>query len=207
MHPLPRGWRPDNIQRLAPRGIRLRCRLLSRRVRTFILHNVLHADDPPHRLALGAAIGTFVALTPTIGLQTVLVILLAWLLRANKTIGLPLVWISNPATIVPVYYPQYLLGRMLLGEPGVGIEWWAQLQNPPAGWTEALSFYWARMLEIAVPLWLGCLVVSSAIAAATYYFVYSSVRWYRLRRWGQLLPPSRSPEANAPEHRPENGPS
>ena len=73
------------------------------RVRHFVLHDILHADDPPHRLALGVAIGMFVTFTPTVGLQMVLVGVLAWLLRANKLVGLPVVWLSNPATVVPIY--------------------------------------------------------------------------------------------------------
>ena len=91
------------------RHIRARFRLYLHRARKFIYHNVLHADDPPHRLALGAAIGVFVAFTPTVGLQMMLTVSLAWLLRANKVIGLPVVWISNPATLVPIYYSCYVV--------------------------------------------------------------------------------------------------
>mgnify|MGYP001008765280 CR=1 FL=1 len=42
----------------------------------FFLHQVLHCDDSPHRLALGAALGTLVAFTPTIGFQMAIVVLL-----------------------------------------------------------------------------------------------------------------------------------
>ena len=80
------------------------------RARRFVVHNVLRADDPPHRLALAVAIALFVTFTPTIGFRSVLVVLLAWMFGANKLVGLPLVWISNPATFVPIDYPSYLTG-------------------------------------------------------------------------------------------------
>ena len=52
-----------------------------------------------------------------------------------------------------------------------------------------VTFYWSRLMEIATPLWIGCLVVAAAAAIPTYYGVYYVVRWYRLKRWGQLIPP------------------
>ena len=116
--------------------------------RRFVFHNMLHCDDPPHRIALGVAIGMFFTLTPFIGVQMVLVVGAAWLLRANKVVGIPLVWISNPATFVPIFYPCYVIGRTLLGRPGVGAQWWKQLTAPPAGFTEATQFYWGRVMEI-----------------------------------------------------------
>lgn len=172
------------------RYIRPRYRLLLRRVRRYIYHNVLHADDPPHRLALGAAIGMFVTFTPTVGFQMMINVFLAWLLRANKAIGLPIVWISNPATIVPLYYTCYVLGRVMLNWEPVSELWWHQLAQPPAGWWSAVAFYWSRLIEIAAPLWLGSVVIGLLLAYPTYYILYWVIRAYRLRRWGQLMPPT-----------------
>ena len=155
----------------------------------FVMHSILHADDPPARLALGAAIGVFIAFTPTFGFQMLLVVFSAWLLRANKAVGLPIVWISNPATIAVIYYPCYVVGRTLLGRDPIGQQWWSELRSPPAGWWTAVQFYWSRLVEVATPLWLGCLVVAVCLAIPTYYGVYYAVRLYRLRRWGQLTPP------------------
>jgi hypothetical protein len=42
------------------------------------------------------------------------------------------------------------------------------------------------------PLWLGCLIVTTALAALTYPIVYFGVRWYRLQRWGTIVPPRRA---------------
>ena len=58
----------------------------------------------------------------------------AWLFRANKAVGIPIVWVSNPATIVPIYYMCYWIGRTALRLEGVGMQWWAELTHPPLAW-------------------------------------------------------------------------
>ncbi|MCU0960962.1 MAG: DUF2062 domain-containing protein [Pirellulaceae bacterium] len=171
------------------RHVRARFRIYLRNARAFIYQRVLHADDPPHELALGGAIGMFVAFTPTVGFQMVENVFLAWLLRANKAIGVPIVWITNPATMVPIYYCCYVVGRTMLGSKAVHHRWWQELSHPPAGWWAGISFYWSRLMEIAVPLWLGCVVVGILLAYPTYYLLYYGICTYRMRRWGQLIPP------------------
>ena len=170
-------------------------RPLMRRIRNFLVHDVLHADDPPHRLALGIAIGMFVAFSPTFGVQMALVVLLAWLLKANKLVGTPVVWITNPATAMPIYYACYLVGVALTGAERVGRPWWHDLTHPPDGWWIATCFYWSKFMEIATPLTIGCTLIGVLLACPTYFIAYYVIRFHRLRRWGQLMPPldARSP--------------
>ena len=169
--------------------LRRRIRRIRRRIRHFIFHSVLHADDPPHRLALGIAIGVFVTFTPTVGLQMMIVVFLAWLFGANKLVGLPIVWITNPATIMPIFYTCYRLGRAILGHSGVEFDWWAGLAARPEAWWPRVVFYWNRFMEIAAPLWLGSMVISLILGYASYYISYYAIAGYRMRRWGQLMPP------------------
>lgn len=158
-------------------------------VRRFVIYHVLHADDPPHRLALGAALGMFVAFTPTLGFQMVLVVFLATIFRANRAVGLPIVWITNPATCVTIYYACYVVGRAISGRPAVGWQWWRELAQPPEGWWASIVFYWTRFADVAWPLWLGGILIGLVTAIPSYVALYWSVRTYRLRRWGQLVPP------------------
>jgi uncharacterized protein len=182
------------------RHVLARARLISRRVRWFVYHNLLHADDPPERLARGVAIGMFITFTPTIGLQMVLVVFLAWLLRGNKVVGLPLVWISNPVTFVPIFYPCYIIGAMILGHSPKRIEWWRELGQPPDGMWDTFRFYYDRLESIAAPLWVGCVFVGLVLGLLSYFVVFHTVRSYRLRRWGKLVPPAKI----LPHHRHKN---
>src|SRR5437867_5606952 len=75
---------------------------------------ILMLDDTPHSIALGTAIGLFIAWTPTVGIHMILVVALALLLRANKVAGLIAVYISNPITLVPMYWIEYKLGAVVV---------------------------------------------------------------------------------------------
>lgn len=156
------------------------------RASRFWIHNVLHADDPPERIALGIAIGTFVAFTPTVGIQMAIVLLLTWLFRANKAVSLPIVWISNPLTVVPIYWACYHVGRFLLNAPYTSAGWWSDLGRPPASGFEQIRFYWDRFAEIAWPIWIGGLVVGFVLGYAAYYSTLAVVR--RHRRWPRETP-------------------
>lgn len=177
-----------------------RIRQYWKRIRDFCVFKILHADDPPHRLALGVAIGIFVTFLPLIGFQMLISVSLAWLFKANKLVGVPLVWISNPLTIVPIYYPCYQLGCTILNSPAASDEWselqngWQTLQQDPgATWGGKVAFWWNGLMEFAWPLGVGCLLVASVLAVLTYYVSLYVIRRYRLRRWGQLMPPSLTP--------------
>jgi len=158
----------------------------------FVVHNVLHADDPPHRLAMGVAIGSFVTFLPIMGIQMVAVVVFAWVLRANKIVGTPIVWISNPATFIPIYYSCYRVGLQIMAVEAKSWAWWQGFVKPPDGWWNMVRFYWDRIMEIAGPLWLGCLVVGLVFAIPSYFASFWVIRAYRLKRWGQLVPPSES---------------
>ncbi|MCR9295793.1 MAG: DUF2062 domain-containing protein [bacterium] len=175
----------------------------------FCVHRVLHADDPPHRLALGIAVGMFVTFTPLIGIQMMVSVFLAWLLRANKVVGVPIVWISNPLTVIPIFTPCYVLGCKVLGVPVVlevwqeiSREWNALIADPGTRLGDKVRFWWERlidvgwdsMLDFAGPLWVGCLLVAAVAGVVSYYISLFAIRQYRLARWGQLMPPRTTPK-------------
>lgn len=172
---------------------------LRRRWRNFIYRRILHADDTPHRIALGVAVGLFVAFTPLMGFQMLIALALAALVRANKTVAIPIVWITNPVTALPIYGVCWWLGRWILtgrfaGDPG-------QFENilgvPPEysgfGVLAHLheSAFWRYLagviLSLSVELWVGCLLVG-AISAGTGYFVSRRmIIVYRRRRAARKL--------------------
>ena len=57
---------------------------LWRRLQQIVIHNILHLDDTPHRIAWGVFIGAMVAFTPTLGFQIVIYLAVAALLRSNQ---------------------------------------------------------------------------------------------------------------------------
>lgn len=155
------------------------------RIKKFIVQRVLGIQDTPHRIAMGVAIGIFVTWTPTIPFQMILTVLLATLFRANKVVGLPFVWISNPLTIVPLYGFNFLLGCWLLpGDYSLAAFRQAAARVAQADLTrmERLQMGWDVTVEFFWPLWLGSVVVGLFLAIPSYLLVTQGVRWYQQHR-------------------------
>ena len=167
-------------------------RSIIKKIEHFVVHQILHADDSPHRLALGVALGFFVAWTPTIGFQMIIVILLATALRANNRVGIPIVWVSNPLTLIPIYLPNYWLGHHLLNlfldRPSPDYSYIKQVlfdlfqfKNFFTHFYQA-SFWrdmWDLLLNISMDLWIGSLIMGLFLGTLSYIISYKLIVWYR----------------------------
>ena len=137
------------------------------------LRAILMLDDTPHSIALGTAIGLFIGFTPTVGIQMVIVVILAFLtsrlFRFNRVAALIAVYVSNPFTMVPIYWFNYRIGTLFFEET-VAPEEFARLlhYNSFAEWAETLR---AVFVTVGAPLLLGSLVVSSVVGLASYPLV------------------------------------
>lgn len=157
-------------------------RLVARKLERFFIYRVFHVDDTPHRIALGLAIGIFVTWTPTMGLQMALTVLLAALLRANKFVGVPFVWISNPVTAVPLYGFNYLVGTWIL-PGGDSMKQFTDAVTRAAftggGWTDKIAAWWTETWPFIGRLWVGSLAVALVLSVTTYIVIRWSVVRYR----------------------------
>lgn len=137
---------------------------------------LLRHQGSPHDVALGFAVGLFVALTPTCGIQTILAAMAAHALRANRAIPLALAWLTNPLTVVPIYYFEYRVGLLFLpGDPQAGLALakaisGATLSDPGALWGTLCSMA-DQLWGIAGVLWAGSLLVATIAALASYPLV------------------------------------
>jgi len=162
------------------------------KLRRFILHKVLHADDTPHAVALGAGIASFVAFLPLGGFQTVIAVGAAALLRANKAICLPIVWITNPFTIVPIYGTCYALGNLVLASAHTDeVEVLAKLRQGQEAVRVFELEFWKNLstilMDFGLELWVGCLIISVVAGTASYFVTRQGVSAYRERRRQRLL--------------------
>jgi uncharacterized protein (DUF2062 family) len=167
--------------------------------RTFVYRRILHADDSPHALALGVAIATFVALLPIMGIQTLVTLAVAAVLRANKAVGVPIVWITNPLTAVPIYGGCLWVGRVILnGGAMVGPAAVIAELTPPPQYRGLAVFshlfeleFWRHLLEtlakLGAELWLGCAVVGFIAAFVLYFVSRWSITVYRERRRSRTM--------------------
>lgn len=69
----------------------------------------------PEEVAWGLAIGLFIAMTPTVGLQMLIAVPVATALRGNPAAAAVGVWLTNPLTIPFLYGLNYWVGATILG--------------------------------------------------------------------------------------------
>ena len=155
-----------------PDTLRARARVALMR----FLRWLLTLRGSPESIALGFAIGTFVAFTPTIGFQTLIALGLATLLGANRPAAVIGPVVTNPATIPPIYAFTYWLGSLVWDGPPVGavradlVEAVERLTS--YGWSEMdeqLRVFAAIGRDILVPLWIGGIALGLVAGAATYF--------------------------------------
>lgn len=173
---------------------------LWRRLKQIVVHNILHLDDTPHRIAWGVFIGSIIAFTPTLGLQILMYIPIAAMLGANKVSGIPILFISNPFTAVPLYYTTWKVGALVLHPESEvtrdTIHGWLgstgrALKNDGPGrllegdfWHDA-----ARLLaSTGAELWVGGLLCGIVFAGPTYFLTRWGINTVRHLRDARRLP-------------------
>ena len=127
-----------------------------------VLRNILGIRDSAHSIALGTAIGVAIGMTPTVGIQMIIVVVVAFLTRPffyfNRMAGVLAVYISNPLTIVPIYYFLYWVGTFFV-EGNLTREDFREVLDFQglAGWWHAIT---NLFVEIGAPLLIGTAIVA-----------------------------------------------
>ena len=75
---------------------------------------LLRLRGTPHSIAMGAAIGVFIGLTPTIPFHTILILAFTLVSRTSFIAGLiTSLVVCNPLTYIPQYYLALLIGNVV----------------------------------------------------------------------------------------------
>jgi len=160
----------------------------------FLKYRILHIDDSPHGIALGVALAFFIAYMPPVGIHILLLLPLCFLLRANKFVAITCVWISNPLTFIPIYYPNYLLGRWVLAifRSSSGMD----RSQAEAMFKSFLSAgrvmqdfhkakFWRELgdffMQVGLEMTIGGIIIGGIVAGCSYWVTYRTIVWYRLR--------------------------
>lgn len=129
----------------------------------------------PHQMALGVAIGVFGAFQPIPLLGLPLALALAWVLGANRFVVVPLLLITNPLTVVPIYVLSYWLGCWLLGRSILPVPW-EILYGGLSMWQRAVLFYETGS-TLFLPILVGATVLGLLLAVASYGLVRFVLGW------------------------------
>lgn len=128
-------------------------------------------------VARGMALGVFIGITPTMGVQMPIALFVAMLLKENKIAAVLGVWISNPMTAIPIYTYNFKIGKYLLGTPDIKMPSFTSLHE-----VLALGH------DLFMPLFVGSIVAglfSAALAYVATYYIYSGILKERevIRQW------------------------
>jgi uncharacterized protein (DUF2062 family) len=98
------------------------------------LEQLLAKEKSVDRLAASFCLGTFIALSPTIPLQTPLCVALSWVFRLNIGVAVAALYIvNNPITLIPIYVIGYAIGIWVGHTAGIDFvkynPWWIDKFN------------------------------------------------------------------------------
>ena len=157
------------------------------------LRRIIYSRSSTPSIAAGVALGVFIGLTPTVGFQMLIAALLATVFRVNRLAAVLPVWITNPLTIVPIYFFEFRVGSWVTGSRGGGhvIERLTVLSGRISevsirdlrGTMGALVAAMGQLgANILVPIIIGSLIVGVVSAAAAYPAALWTVSAVRRRR-------------------------
>ena len=152
-----------------------------------MLRSLVSRHSSNEAIALGAAIGVFVAFTPTGGFQMAIAAFLATLFRANRAASLLGPWITNPVTFLPINILLYRVGSVIVPGPSAGqvyeslvgvagsirqMSWFAFHDHMKAFLMIGMEVFW--------PILIGGVIVGLFFGAVSYPVTLVLVR--RVRR-------------------------
>jgi uncharacterized protein len=154
-----------------------------------VLRWVIKLRSSPRAIAGGLGLGTFIAFTPTIGVQLILSFVMATFLNLNRPAAMIPVWITNPVTFAPIYTFNYWLGAKIWHGPPLSE---VSALFIDIGRTMASLEFWdikEQFLavlqmgkDILIPLVLGSLVIGVVTGLLAYVFSLKLLSIFFTRR-------------------------
>lgn len=146
-----------------------------RRTARYYKLKFMRLKGDPHFLARGVAVGTFIGITPTIPLHTIMVLIFTILLRGSKIAGLiASVTVSNPFTFFLQYFLSWKIGNWLTPHDLS----WSRIQalmdfiQSGAGFMEVLNAICQLGFETILALVLGGSILAAPFTVAAYALTY-----------------------------------
>jgi len=134
------------------------------------IKRLLKLHSSPYEIALGVAIGVFIAILPLYGFHTIMVIIAAFLIRpANKIAILLGTNVSTVLTFPFITWGGYNIGRLVLGD-----------HYPALQWQTFKIFSYKTLLHFYYPLFIGSVILGVLLAVVFYFMTFQFViKWQK----------------------------
>ena len=134
--------------------------------------HLLKLNNTPREIALGTAIGVFIAILPVYGLHTLLVVIAALLIKpANKIAILLGTNVSLPPTVPFITWIAYEIGRFIL-----------KGKFDPLTFASFKNITWEKIVSHYQPLFIGSVILGIFCAALAYLLTYFLVKRFKNKR-------------------------
>jgi uncharacterized protein len=149
---------------------------------------VIRLGGSAHGLALGVAVGVFIATLPILGVQFVLAALVAWALRGNVPAALLGTFWANPLSLPVLWVGSHWLGSTVTGSPATHTahELLATLDQVRATLltpgTKTLSAVYSLLWPVWKPLMIGALPIALLCSVLFYGLTFNLIGGYRANR-------------------------
>jgi uncharacterized protein (DUF2062 family) len=144
----------------------------------YFVKRVLRLNDSPHTVAIGFAVGVFIAWSPFFGFHYLLAAGLAFIFRGNVLAALLSATLGNPLTLPAMWALDYHVGGLILGA-GTTIA-------PPVIDENLAAQSWAAIWPIVKPILFGSVPVGLVTGIVSYFIVRVAVSAYQQGRRHRL---------------------
>lgn len=151
-------------------------------------HHLVHLRASPHEIALGCAAGVFASITPLLGAQTLIAVVLAFVLRASIPAAIVGTFFGNPLSWPIIWAATYAMGLQIVGldgvldtsvfEQNILLLWGALLEWSPQVFDATVAALW----PILAPMLAGSVPLGLITAGVAYYIARNSVLAWRARQ-------------------------
>ena len=168
-------------------------RKFMRLIRYRLIVPILRTRHAPEYTARGVFVGIAFGLTPTVGIQIGIVMVLWSIVRSmlprwdfNLIVALAWVWLSNVFTMVPLYFGFLVTGRMMMGhsESLPSYETFAkELTSTFEVEADGLTGFWQQTVNLfdlfGTPMLVGCIPWALIGGWVGYIWTAKSLRRHR----------------------------
>ena len=158
-----------------------------------LIRPITRSEGSIRQVSWGVGIGVFFALTPTVGIQMYAVALIWALCRYihnthfNLPVAIAMVWISNPLTMIPLYYLFLVSGYAFLETQEKlsfalfekELSSFSQMESAWDSIVEATRFL---IIDLGWPMVVGSLFFAIPGAILSYWITAYLLKRYRLQR-------------------------
>lgn len=151
----------------------------------YLWRRLLRVRATPHEVALGCAAGVFAACTPFLGLQMLLAVLLAFMLRVSIPAAILGTFIGNPLSWPAIWSVSFVAGSWILGlDPAFAADRLSEGANVLSAtiWMptpETVNMAVVSFSPILPPMLVGGLAVGLILGAGSYYPMRRAVRVFQ----------------------------